>query len=38
MEIGAQAEIASERLRERRRGGSTSGEEDRHFESVTIGT
>jgi len=38
MEIDAQAEIASVRLRERRRGGSTGGEEDRHFEYVTSGT
>ena len=29
MKIGAQVEIASVHLRERRRGGSTAGEEDR---------
>jgi hypothetical protein len=38
MGIGAQAEIASVRLRERRRCVSTAGEDDRHFECVTSGT
>jgi hypothetical protein len=38
MKIVAQVEIASVRLRERRRGGSTTGEEDRHFECVMSGT
>jgi hypothetical protein len=37
MKIGAQAEIVSVE-RERRRGGSTTREKDRHFESVTWGT
>jgi hypothetical protein len=38
MKIGAQVEIVSEHLRERRGGGSTTREKDRHFESVTWGT
>jgi hypothetical protein len=38
MKIGAQVEIASVHLRERRRGGSTAGEKDRYFEFVTWGT
>jgi hypothetical protein len=32
MKIDAHVEIANADLRERRRGGSTTGEEDRHFE------
>jgi hypothetical protein len=31
MKIGAQVEIVSVDLRERRRGGSTTREKDRHF-------
>jgi hypothetical protein len=38
MKIGAQVEIVSVDLRERRRGGSTTSENDRYFESVTRGT
>jgi len=38
MKIGAQVEIVSVHLRERRRGGSTTREKDRHFQSVTWGT
>src|SRR5712691_1701472 len=37
MKIGGQVEIASVHLRERRRGGSTTSEKDRHFEFVTWG-
>jgi hypothetical protein len=37
MRIGAQVEIARVLLFERRRGGSTTFEEDRHFECVTSG-
>jgi hypothetical protein len=35
MKIGAQVEIASAHLSERRRGGSTTSEKDRYFEFVT---
>jgi hypothetical protein len=38
MQIGAQFEIVSVRLRERRRGGSTASDEDQHFECVTSET
>jgi len=34
MQIGAEVEIASLHLRERRRGGSTTSENDRYFASV----
>jgi hypothetical protein len=37
MKIGAQVEIASVHLRERRRGGSTTGEKDRYFEICDVG-
>ena len=37
MRIGAQVEIARVLLLERRRGGSTTFEKDRHFECVTSG-
>jgi hypothetical protein len=35
MKIGEQVEISGVHLSEGRRGGSTTGEEDRHFEFVT---
>jgi hypothetical protein len=38
MKFGASVEIASVHLRERRRGGSTTRERDRHFEFVMGGT
>jgi len=38
MQIGAQVEIASAHLRERRRGGSTTGENNQYFEPATWAT
>jgi hypothetical protein len=38
MKIDAQVEIANADLHERRRGGSTTGENDRYFASATRGT